>query len=111
VEKAEPHAGRAWTDSGRNRDRRQLKQRAIGEVRRVPCLPILTGIIRRHIGEFGLGPGGRLFVGARNKEELPILTINRIWRQAREAAFTPRSTPRRWPRPRTTCGTLLSRRC
>jgi hypothetical protein len=55
----------------------------------VPCPPTLTAIIRWHIGEFGLGPGGRLFVGERNKEELPILTINRIWRQARQAAFTP----------------------
>ncbi|MDP9797444.1 integrase [Catenuloplanes nepalensis] len=89
LERAEPHAGKAWTDSGKNRDRRQLKQRAIGEVRRVPCPPTLTAIIRWHIGEFGLGPGGRLFVGERNKEELPILTINRIWRQARRSAFTP----------------------
>ncbi|WP_433297409.1 tyrosine-type recombinase/integrase [Actinoplanes sp. CA-030573] len=89
LEKAEPHAGKAWTDSGKNRDVRQLKQRAIGEVRRVPCPPTLTAILRWHIGEFGLGPGGRLFVGERNKEELPILTINRVWRQARREAFTP----------------------
>ncbi|MCU7724582.1 integrase [Actinoplanes sp. KI2] len=85
---AEPHAGKAWTDSGKNRDRRQLKQRAIGDVRRVPCPPILTAIIRWHIEAFGLGPGGRLFVGERNKDELPILTINRVWRQARQAVFT-----------------------
>lgn len=39
LERAEPHAGKAWTDSGKNRDRRQLKQRAIGEVRRVPARP------------------------------------------------------------------------
>jgi integrase len=89
LETAEPHAGKAWTDSGNNRDRRQLKQRAIGEVRRVPCPPVLTGIIRRHIAKFGLGPGERLFVGERNKAELPVLTINRIWRQARAAVFTP----------------------
>lgn len=89
LETAEPHAGKAWTDSGKNRDSRQLKQRAIGEIRRVPCPPVLTASIRRHIAEFKLGPGGRLFVGERNKEELPILTINRIWRQARAAAFTP----------------------
>lgn len=86
---AEPHAGKAWTDSGTNRDRRQLKQRAVGEVRRVPCPPVLTAIIRWHVGQFGLGPGGRLFVGERNKAELPVLTINRVWRQARAAVFTP----------------------
>jgi integrase len=89
LETAEPHAGKHWTDSGVNRDRRQLKQRAIGEIRRVPCPPVLAGILRRHIARFGLGPGGRLFVGERNKAELPVLTINRIWRQARAAAFTP----------------------
>jgi integrase len=89
LETAEPHAGKAWTDSGENRDRRQLKQRAIGEVRRVPCPPVLTAIIRRHIDQFGLGAGGRLFVGERNKAELPVLTIHRVWRQARAAVFTP----------------------
>jgi integrase len=88
LDRAEPHAGRAWTDTGKNRDRRQLKQRAIGEIRRVPCPPVLTEILRRHISEFGLGPGGRLFVGECNKDELPILTINRVWRQARAAVFT-----------------------
>jgi hypothetical protein len=88
LETAEPHAGRHWTDTGNNRDQRQLKQRAIGEVREVPCAPPLTTILRAHIDEFGLGPGGRLFVGERNKRELPVVTINRIWRQARAAVFT-----------------------
>jgi hypothetical protein len=37
VERAEPYAGKEWTDSGRNRDQRPLKQRARGEVRVVPC--------------------------------------------------------------------------
>jgi len=87
LEAAEPHAGKHWTDSGENRDSRQLKQRAIGEVREVPCPPPLTAILRAHIDEFGLGPGGRLFVGERNKKELPTLTINRIWRRARAAVF------------------------
>lgn len=88
LETAEPHAGKHWTDSGSNRDRRQLKQRAIGETREVAGPPELTALIRQHIRQFKLGPGGRLFVGERNKNELPILTINRIWRQARKAAFT-----------------------
>ena len=30
VERAEPYAGKEWTDSGRNRDQRHLKQRARG---------------------------------------------------------------------------------
>jgi integrase len=37
----------------------------------------------------GLGEGGRVFVGARNKGELPKGTINRAWREARRAVFTP----------------------
>lgn len=86
---AEPHAGKEWTDSGKNRDRRQLKQRARGESRTVPCPPELTAIINAHVDRFGFGPNGRLFVGERNKEELPKGTINRVWRWAREATFTP----------------------
>ncbi|MEV1156937.1 integrase [Micromonospora chokoriensis] len=86
---ADPHAGREWTDSGKNRDSRQLKQRARGETRTVPCPPELTAIINTHIKLFGYGPNGRLFVGERNKEELPKGTINRVWRWARAAVFTP----------------------
>ncbi|MEU7845531.1 integrase [Micromonospora sp. NPDC049114] len=86
---ANPHAGREWTDSGKNRDSRQLKQRARGETRTVPCPPELTAIINTHIELFGYGPDGRLFVGERNKEELPKGTINRVWRWARAAVFTP----------------------
>jgi integrase len=89
LDTAEPHAGKEWTDSGNNRDRRQLKQRARGESRTVPCPPELTAIIRAHIEEFGFGPGGRLFVGERNKEELPKGTINRVWRETRADVFTP----------------------
>ena len=37
IERAEPYAGKEWTDSGRNRDQRPLKQRARGEVRVVPA--------------------------------------------------------------------------
>jgi integrase len=33
-------------------------------------------------------PDGRLFVGERNGGELPTMTIGRMWRRARQAAFT-----------------------
>lgn len=86
----EPYAGREWTNSGENRDRRrQLKQRAIGDGRPVPCCPELTAIIHAHIDEFGFGPDGRLFVGERNGADLPKLTIVRGWKRAREMVFTP----------------------
>src|SRR6266568_2488310 len=69
---AEPHAGREWTDSGRNRDRRQLKQRERGETRDAPCPPELTKFIHAHIAQFGLAADGRLFRGERNDEELQM---------------------------------------
>jgi integrase len=85
---AEPYAGKEWTDSGENRDRRQLKQRERGEIRTVPSPPELTDLLRRHIALFGTGPDGRLFIGERNGAELPKLTIVRAWRRARESVFT-----------------------
>jgi integrase len=89
LEGAEPYAGKEWTDSGANRDRRQLKQRARGETRTVPCPPELTALINEHIDRFGFGPDGRLFTGERNDEELPKLTITRAWKRARNEVFTP----------------------
>jgi integrase len=86
---AEPHAGREWTDTGRNRDRRQLKQRERGETRSAPCPPELTALIHAHIAAYGLAPNGRLFRGERNNEELPKGTINKVWRLARAAVFIP----------------------
>jgi integrase len=88
LEVAEPHAGKEWTDSGMNRDRRQLKQRAVGESRTVPCPPELTALLHRHIEQFGYARDG-LFRGERNEDELPKGTINRYWRRARAAAFSP----------------------
>jgi integrase len=85
---ADPYAGKEWTDTGRSRDRRQLKQRDRGETRTVPCPPELTALVHEHLDEFGTTADGRLFVGDRNREELPRYTENRIWRQAREVAFT-----------------------
>jgi len=89
LETAEPHAGREWTNSGESRDRRQLKQRARGETRTVPCPPELTTLIHEHIERFGTGPDGRLFTGERNHGELPKLTIIRAWKRARQDVFTP----------------------
>jgi integrase len=90
LEEVEPYAGKDWTDSGRNRDKRlQLKQRAVGEGRTVPCPPELTKLLHEHTRKFGTAADGRLFVGERNEEELPKLTIVRAWQRAREVVFTP----------------------
>jgi integrase len=86
---AEPYAGREWTDSGKARDRRQLKQRERGESRTAPCPPELTALIHAHLQEFGTTPDGHLFVGDRNHQELPKLTVVRVWKRARQAAFAP----------------------
>jgi integrase len=85
---AEPHAGKERTDTGENRDRRQLKQRERGESRTAACPPELTALLHEHDRQFGTGPGGRIFVGERNGKEMPKLTIVRAWRRAREATFT-----------------------
>lgn len=85
---AEPYAGKDWTDSGENRDKRQLKQRERGETRTAPCPPELTAMIHAHIDEFGTTPDGRLFVGDRNHKQLPKSTVNKVWKRARQEMFT-----------------------
>ncbi|MBM7813124.1 tyrosine-type recombinase/integrase [Saccharothrix algeriensis] len=89
LETARTHAGKYWTDSGKNRDDRQLKQRDRGTIRPVPSPPELTALLHRHIRTFGTAPDGRLFRGERNNDELPKLTILRAWRKARQKALPP----------------------
>ncbi|SOD73288.1 phage integrase family protein [Jatrophihabitans sp. GAS493] len=89
LERARPFAGREWTNSGEARDDRELKQRAVGELRVVPSPPELTALLRWHLDEFGTTPDGRLFVGERNREHLPASTVFRTWQRARCKAFTP----------------------
>lgn len=88
LERARPDAGKEWTDSGRQRDERQLKHRAAGETRRVPSPPELTVLLRDHLQEFGTAEDGRVFPGERGGE-LPSITYSRVWRRARAIAFTP----------------------
>lgn len=85
--KASPLAGRAWTDNGDQRDRRQLKHRAQGETRIVPMHPELAKVLRTHITQFGTGTDGRLFTGIRGGE-LAEITIRRAWAAARKSALT-----------------------
>jgi integrase len=83
-----PEVGSNWTDGGQPRDqRRQLKHRAVGEVRTVPCPPELTAIIHGHMKAYGTDPEGRIFVGERGGE-LASVTYRRAWDRARGAAFT-----------------------
>jgi integrase len=82
-----PIAGASWTDSGDRRDRRQLKQRAVGEVRHVPSPPPLTRILHEHLTRFGTASDGRLFrnlIGG----DIAESTIARVWDKARRAALS-----------------------
>lgn len=88
LDEASPHAGSDWTNDGRQRDQRQLKNRAHGESRTVPSPPELTELLQQHMAKFDTGADGRLFPGER-ADELPKLTYMRAWRAARKLAFTP----------------------
>lgn len=87
LSEAAPVAGGAWTDSGERRDRRQLKQRAKGEVRQVPSPPPLTQILHDHLTTFGTASDGRLFRNLTGGE-LAESTIARVWDRARRAVLT-----------------------
>jgi integrase len=83
-----PCVGRGWSESGRRRDPRELKHRAKGEVRPVPCHPALTRYLRWHLEEFGTAPDGRLFRGERGGD-LSESVYGRVWHGARLLAFPP----------------------
>ncbi|WP_219416872.1 tyrosine-type recombinase/integrase [Pseudonocardia nigra] len=87
LESSTPAAGASWTDSGRRREERQLKHRARGETRVVPCPPALTAMLHAHLESFGNGPDGLLFGGVRGGE-LAESTYCRVWRRARVEALT-----------------------
>lgn len=82
-----PTAGAAWTDSGERRDRRQLKQRAQGEVRTVPSPPPLTAILHEHLNTFGTAADGRLFRNLTGGD-LAESTVSRVWDNARKTALS-----------------------
>jgi integrase len=85
--KAAPYAGRDWTDSGRAREERALKHRAVGHSRSVPVPPPLVRILRAHLTIFNKGLHGRLFYGVK-AGELPFITYRRAWKAARKTALT-----------------------
>jgi integrase len=88
LSRAAPIAGAAWTDSGERRDRRQLKQRADGEVRSVPSPPPLTALLHQHLADLGAAADGRLFRNLTGGD-LAESTIARVWDRARKAALAP----------------------
>lgn len=87
LDEAAPHAGARWTNDGTPRDKRQLKSRAAGEGRTVPCPPELSELLWEHINRYGFGMDGRLFRGERGGP-IPLITYTRVWRAARRRALT-----------------------
>jgi integrase len=88
IEFSTPTAGAPWTNSGQRREQRQLKHRAAGEIRAVPCPPELAGLLRSHLTRFGTSADGLLFRGTRGGQ-LSESTYCRVWRKARTSALTP----------------------
>lgn len=82
-----PITGAAWTDTGKRRDGRQLKQRGKGEVRTVPCAPPLTKLLHEHLTKVGTASDGRLFRNLTGGE-VSESTAGRVWDKARKAALS-----------------------
>ncbi|HUZ50903.1 MAG TPA: tyrosine-type recombinase/integrase [Streptosporangiaceae bacterium] len=82
-----PSTGGAWNDSGHRRQPRQLKHRAVAEVRPVPASPALVRLLREHLAEHGTAPDGRLFRGEAGGL-LSDSVYSRAWDKARHTALT-----------------------
>jgi integrase len=84
---ADPRTGSHWTDDGQPRQRRELKHRALGDVRTVPVHPDLAVMLIAHRDSYPPGPGGRVFTGPRGG----IFTDRsylRVFHAARAQAFS-----------------------
>lgn len=87
LSRSNPEISSTWTDTGR-RQPRQLKHRAEGQVRVVPCPPPLVTLLREHLAEFGAAADGRLFAGPLGGH-LSNQTYTAVWEAARAQALTP----------------------
>ena len=83
-----PRTGAAWTSTGTPFEPRGLKHRPGGTIRLVPIPPVLVTMLRRHLGDHGTTPDGRLFRGARGGM-LSESVYGRAWHAARQAALGP----------------------
>jgi len=95
VPEAAPESGSQWTDSGKPRDRRGLKGRAVGDTRPVPAHPTLVKILREYIANPRskwaphppLKSTNALFPGNRGGD-LAGSVYRRAWGKARIAVLT-----------------------
>ena len=88
LEAATPYTGPAWTEDGTGHQRKSLKHRADGDIRRVPAHPTLVKFLHAHIAAYGVAEDGRLFRNGKGKP-MTYGYYNRIWQAARKSALTP----------------------
>lgn len=81
-----PETGARWSETGKRRDRRQLKHRAVGDTRPVPCPPALVRILREHMRQFRPLSSGLVFYGMQGSQ-LSQSTYSHVWEKARRAAL------------------------
>jgi hypothetical protein len=85
---SEPRSGSRWTDSGKSRERRELKHLAAGDTRNVPIHPRHLHLLRAHPDTFGTGSDGRVFVGPRGGIFAEWVYLD-VYSAARRAAHRP----------------------
>jgi len=86
--KSRPEVNIRWSDTGQTHEERQLKHRAVEDVRPIPIPPVLVQILRAHIDEYGTAPDGRLFQTERGGP-VGSTAYTEVWQQARPFALTP----------------------
>lgn len=84
---SEPRSGTRWTNSGKSRERRALKHRAVGETRSVPIHPELVALLRNHQEQYPAIRDRRLFTGPRGGI-VAEWTYLEVFHAARQAALT-----------------------
>ena len=88
-------------------ERLALKQRAKGRCGR--CPPPLTGLLHRHLEQYGVVDDGRLF-RSMDGGDVAESTLARVWDKASKAARSRRNTGLRSLAGPTICGTHAFRR-
>lgn len=82
-------SGAHYSVDGGVNEPRPLKRRRPDDVRRVPIPPVLVGLLREHLAEFGAARDGRLFPAATTGRAVPTSVYTRVWEQARELGLPP----------------------
>ncbi|MET9696203.1 hypothetical protein ABZY31_04680 [Streptomyces sp. NPDC006529] len=84
--RAGPEVGSQWTDDGQVHESRQLKGRAVGDIRPVPAHPALAAIPRELVARDDLKPGDLLFPGEKGGL-LAGSVFRRVWSRARQTVL------------------------